>query len=50
MSGALSLPSFRGAGKAREPGIQIRMFVFLDSGQPLRGFRNDRSDLGARRL
>jgi len=50
MSGALSLPSFRGAGKAREPEIQIRMFVFLDSGQPLRGFRNDRSDLGARRL
>src|SRR5579885_511304 len=26
--------SFRGAGKAREPGIQIRKRMFLDSGQP----------------
>lgn len=38
--------SFRGASEAREPGIQTRMFVFLDSGQPLRGFRNDRDGFG----
>jgi hypothetical protein len=40
--------SFRGAGNAREPGIHnhdsllIAPLVVMDSGQPLRGFRNDK--------
>jgi len=33
--------SFRGASAAREPGIQKHTRASLDSGQPLRGFRND---------
>gem|GEM_PF-4025691 len=40
--------SFRGAGAAREPGIHnhdsllIAPLVVMDSGQPIRGFRNDK--------
>jgi hypothetical protein len=39
--------SFRGASEAREPGIHNHDLVLyvppvvMDSGQPLRGFRND---------
>jgi len=39
--------SFRGADKVREPGIhnpnrtRYAPIVVMDSGQPLRGFRND---------
>ena len=38
------LPSFRGAGEAREPGIQMQLSKWsLDSGLALRAPRNDNS-------